>query len=126
MGISNNPFDPTAGSLAHSTEVPDMGLPERESLTEDETTPSATLLDNNEDLEAFLAVAGLCNVAKVHKNNDSEWASLDDSAAIALQVFASGFGHNRNPRLLISDTNPHRSSTTTSSRKSSSPGNWAL
>lgn len=52
-------------------------------------------MDSNEDLEAFLAVAGLSNVARVHKNNDGEWTALGDPTEIALQVFASRFGRNR-------------------------------
>lgn len=95
VGVSNNPFDPTAGSLTHSAEAPARGLPESESLTDDGSTPSATLLEKNDDLEAFLAVAGLCNVARVHKNNEGEWTALGDPTEIALQVFASRFDRNR-------------------------------
>jgi len=95
VGISKNPFDPTAGSLAHSAEVPAKGLPEGESLSEQDSTPASSLLENNADLEAFLAVAGLCNVARVHKNNEGEWTALGDPTEIALQVFASRFDRNR-------------------------------
>jgi P-type Na+/K+ transporter len=95
VGISSNPFDPTVGSLAHSTELPAKGLPKSESLSEDESTSVSDLLEGNDDLEAFLAVAGLCNVARVHKNNDGEWTALGDPTEIALQVFASRFDRNR-------------------------------
>lgn len=95
VGTSNNPFDPTTGGLTHSTEAPAKGLPESESLSDDESTAAETFLESNEDLEAFLAVAGLCNVARVHKNNEGEWTALGDPTEIALQVFASRFGRNR-------------------------------
>lgn len=95
VGTSNNPFDPTAGSLSFSHEAPAKGLPEADGVGDQDSKPANELLQNNPELEAFLKVTSLCNVARVHKNNDGDWTALGDPTEIALQVFASRFDHNR-------------------------------
>jgi P-type Na+/K+ transporter len=95
VGISNNPFDPTEGALMFSPEAPAKGLPSDNGSQDGISMDANDLLDNNPDLLEFLKVTSLCNVARVHKNNEGEWTALGDPTEIAMQVFSSRFGHNR-------------------------------
>ena len=95
LGVSENPIDPTMGDLYHHNLAP-----REESLDQgvNEKTPSASsyeeLLTDNTDLEHFLNIASLANLAFVHKHED-EWKARGDPTDIAIQVFVSRFDWNR-------------------------------
>ncbi|RVX70397.1 hypothetical protein B0A52_05896 [Exophiala mesophila] len=95
VGVSNNPFDPTSGALVHSANPPAKGSADSDEVFENNSVAASDLLKDNADLEAFLKVASLCNVARVHKNNEGQWTAVGDPTEIALQVFASRFDYNR-------------------------------
>ncbi|KAG9240694.1 sodium P-type ATPase-like protein [Calycina marina] len=95
VGTSDNPIDPTIGDLSHSETAPREESVERES-SEKNTAASnfEDLLMDNNDLEQFLNIASLANLAHVHKS-ENEWKARGDPTDIAIQVFASRFNWNR-------------------------------
>lgn len=95
VGTSNNPFDPTVGDLLFSDRAPASGLQASEKADDSQARSAKDLLDNNPDLVEFLKVSSLCNIARVHQNNEGVWTALGDPTEIALQVFSSRFNHNR-------------------------------
>ncbi len=92
VGNSNEPFNPTLGELMFSQTSPSAR--DAEKAGEDEVKGHAELLDNNSELSEFLMVASLANLARV-RQSQGEWKALGDPTEIALQVFASRFGYNR-------------------------------
>jgi P-type Na+/K+ transporter len=100
--LTDNPNDPTLGDLIHENSSPAdnciVGA-------EKESTPRtrAECLQNNYQLEEFLNVVSLANLAQVHKVGN-EWKVRGDPTEIAFQVFASRFDWNRTR--LTSGRNP--------------------
>lgn len=98
VGTSENPIDPTIGNLSHNEHAPreeSKESNEKDSNDNSEKTASAEdLLRDNHDLENFLNIASLANLAHVHKT-DNEWKARGDPTDIAIQVFASRFNWNR-------------------------------
>jgi potassium/sodium efflux P-type ATPase len=92
VGMTNDPFNPTAGHLTF------IAKPPKDIDFEQEEKPTAyrELLENNEHLLSFLKVASLANLATVHKmDKENEWTARGDPTEIAIQVFASRFQWNR-------------------------------
>lgn len=92
IGETQEPFNPTKGSISYSEKEPqDMGSDEKS-----EEASFEELLENNKPLQDYLKVASLANLANVHQNNEGEWLARGDPTEIAIQVFASRFkGWNR-------------------------------
>ena len=94
VGNSNEPFNPTLGDLMFSEESPSasaQGTAENDGAVKQ----APELLENNVELVDFLMTASLANLARVHQNQEGEWTALGDPTEIAMQVFASRFGYNR-------------------------------
>lgn len=90
---SSSPYDPTQGTLSLDTTEPrnlDMQDVERETSVEFDGSNNT-----NRDLEAFLRVSSLANLALVQKNAEDEWEAQGDPTEIAIQVFAARFDYNR-------------------------------
>lgn len=93
VGASNEPFNPTTGDLSFTHKAPkDV----RDELEKPDTKTSDELLQNNEELEDFLHVAGIADLATVHLSDDT-WKTRGDPTEIAIKVFASRFD-NRSGR----------------------------
>ena len=92
VGVSNNPHDPTSGTLAYEDASP---TDFKESADDDEDgTPHEELMKDNLLLENYLNVASLANLAHVQKSDDG-WTARGDPTEIAIQVFVSRFNWNR-------------------------------
>ncbi|KAF7912697.1 uncharacterized protein EAF01_001718 [Botrytis porri] len=91
VGDSGQSFDPEDGDLFHSEKSPYQARNEK---VEEKADSSSNLLQNNPDLQAFLNIASMANLAHVHKINN-EWKARGDPTEIAIQVFASRFNWNR-------------------------------
>ena len=104
LGVSENPIDPTMGDLYHHGTAP---REESKDQGTGEKTPQASsyeeLLTDNTDLEHFLNIASLANLAHVHQH-ENEWKARGDPTDIAIQVFVSRFDWNRSR--WTSETNP--------------------
>lgn len=95
VGTSENPIDPTIGDLSHNEAAPRQQSNEQESSEKNALASSfEDLLKSNNDLEQFLNLASLANLAHVHKS-ENEWKARGDPTDIAMQVFASRFNWNR-------------------------------
>lgn len=94
VGTSNEPFNPTDGAISHSPAAP-AGSSNTIDADTETGTDYGTLLDGNDDLQAFLLTASLANLARIHQGKDGEWTAIGDPTEIALQVFASRFDYNR-------------------------------
>ncbi|KAI9801201.1 MAG: hypothetical protein M1825_003475 [Sarcosagium campestre] len=95
VGTSENPIDPTIGDLSHHKAAPREESNDGESSEKHlPVSSSEQLLNDNNDLEQFLNIASLANLARVYKNED-EWKARGDPTDIAIQVFASRFDWNR-------------------------------
>ena len=95
VGTSENPIDPTIGNLSHHEFAPREESNENESSENNAPASSfEDLLNDNHDLEQFLNIASLANLAHVHKS-ENEWKARGDPTDIAIQVFASRFNWNR-------------------------------
>merc|ERR1711977_302559 len=92
VGTSDNPIDPTLGNLSISDVEPRK---ETEAEKQDpDGVPFEELLKDNNDLEQFLTIAALANLANVHQS-EGEWKARGDPTDIAIQVFAARFNWNR-------------------------------
>ncbi|KAI9644603.1 P-type ATPase [Ciborinia camelliae] len=91
VGPSQEPFNPEDGDLSHSDKSPHQM---RNEASEEKTDSFSNLLQDNPDLEAFLNIASMANLAHVHKGEDG-WKARGDPTEIAMQVFASRFNWNR-------------------------------
>ncbi|KAA8566891.1 hypothetical protein EYC84_009988 [Monilinia fructicola] len=91
VGPSNNPFNPEDGDLSHSEKSPHQM---RNGSSQEKTDSFSNLLQDNSDLEAFLNIASMANLAHVHKSEDG-WKARGDPTEIAIQVFACRFNWNR-------------------------------
>ncbi|RAL63849.1 hypothetical protein DID88_003492 [Monilinia fructigena] len=91
VGPSNNPFNPEDGDLSHSEKSPHQM---RNGSSQEKTDSFSNLLEDNSDLQAFLNIASMANLAHVHKSEDG-WKARGDPTEIAIQVFACRFNWNR-------------------------------
>ncbi|KAM3066374.1 P-type ATPase [Clarireedia jacksonii] len=89
VGESDHPFDPTKGDLLHTRRPPSQS-----NKNDGNAIPFSDLIADNDDLEGFLNIASLANLAYVHKSEDG-WKAQGDPTEIAIQVFASRFNWNR-------------------------------
>ena len=92
IGTGSEPFNPQVGALSFTQKTP-LETSSSEN-TKDENPVS--LLEGNIELENFLNVASLANLASVFKDRESgEWHARGDPTEIALQVFVMKFGWGR-------------------------------
>lgn len=92
VGTGSEPFNPQVGALSFSLKSP---VEIFESEGEKDENP-VSLLSGNRELEDFLNVASLANLASVFKDRESgEWDARGDPTEIALQVFVMKFGWGR-------------------------------
>lgn len=95
VGASNNPFNPEDADLSHSEKSPhQMRNDQTTSNSHSKTDSYSNLLQDNSDLEAFLNIASMANLAHIHKSEDG-WKARGDPTEIAIQVFACRFDWNR-------------------------------
>lgn len=98
VGESNEPFNPTEGTLSFTEDAPDDddSIDRELAPDQDDSKTAEELLQNNGPLEEFLKVASLANLATVYKSTEGEgWTARGDPTEIAIQVFASRFDWNR-------------------------------
>ncbi|ESZ96444.1 potassium/sodium efflux P-type ATPase [Sclerotinia borealis F-4128] len=91
VGPSEESINPEKGDLSHSEKSP---YQMRNDWGEEKTESFSNLLQDNPDLEAFLNIASMANLAHVHKGEQG-WKARGDPTEIAIQVFASRFNWNR-------------------------------
>ncbi|QSZ29077.1 hypothetical protein DSL72_003587 [Monilinia vaccinii-corymbosi] len=91
VGPSSNPFDPEDGDLFHSEKSPHQM---RNGSSQEKVDSFSNLLQDNSDLQTFLNIASMANLAHVHKSEDG-WKARGDPTEIAIQVFACRFNWNR-------------------------------
>ena len=95
VGTSNNPHDPTSGSLSFDPSPPTKIQVQSETTEKEESaTASQELMKDNPLLEQYLDVASLANLAHVHQSGEG-WMARGDPTEIAIQVFVSRFNWNR-------------------------------
>ena len=93
VGTGSEPYNPQVGSLSFSEKSP-LEISKAETISEEKNP--ASLLEGNQELETFLNVSSLANLASVFKDRDSgEWDAIGDPTEIALQVFVMKFGWGR-------------------------------
>ncbi|KAL3246588.1 hypothetical protein ABHI18_012672 [Aspergillus niger] len=92
VGTSNEPFNPTAGGVTFSPVAP---LRFEEADGERPAGNIEELVSDNRQLQDFLDVAAMANLAHVFKSEDGEWHARGEPTEIAIQVFASRFNWNR-------------------------------
>lgn len=91
MDATNEPLNPEVGDLTFQ-----QGMPSQVAdLKQGEASSAESLLEGSDELRKFMMVASLANLAHVYQSKDGEWQARGDPTEIALQVFASRFGHNR-------------------------------
>ena len=95
VGTTENAIDPTIGDVFYCKAAPREETKEKVSSEKDAlvSSPDKLLKDNN-DLEQFLNIASLANLAQLHIH-EGEWKARGDPTDIAIQVFASRFNWNR-------------------------------
>lgn len=90
VGTSSNALDPTEGDLSLLPEPPVVV-----GDNEGDATPPAELVKDNTELQDFLNVACMANLAHVYKSKDThEWQARGEPTDIAIQVFAARFDWN--------------------------------
>ncbi|ORY83651.1 putative sodium P-type ATPase [Protomyces lactucae-debilis] len=101
VGPSDNPIDPTQGSVTRSDKAPsDMDNKISEKIESDES--NALDMEKPEGLEHFLNIGALCNLAQIKKNDEGVYKATGDPTEIAIQVFAHRFDWGR-PRWVSGD-----------------------
>jgi Na+-exporting ATPase len=93
VGNSSEPFNPTVGDLYFDS-LPPREMERGKDTDEEKSGNAEGLLEANPDLESYLNVASLANLANVHESPDG-WHARGDPTEIAMQVFASRFNWNR-------------------------------
>lgn len=91
VGVSEEPHNPTVGSLTFTTKPPRHIDPD----IDEKAQTSTELMENNPHLLDYLKVASLANLANVHQTDEGQWNARGDPTEIAIQVFASRFDWNR-------------------------------
>ncbi|KAG4410990.1 hypothetical protein IFR04_015875 [Cadophora malorum] len=96
VGTSSDPIDPTQGDLSFTSVHPSQltGKKDQQPEENDQVKPFQELLDDHPQLESYLNIASLANLAKIHKGEDG-WKATGDPTEIAIQVFASRFNWQR-------------------------------
>ena len=90
VATGSEPFNPQVGALSYSVKSP------LEAKDDGKDESPVSLLPGNNDLENFLKVASLANLASVFRDrNTGEWDARGDPTEIALQVFVMKFGWGR-------------------------------
>ncbi|KAJ5599943.1 ATPase P-type K/Mg/Cd/Cu/Zn/Na/Ca/Na/H-transporter [Penicillium hetheringtonii] len=92
VGTSNEPFNPTSGDVTFTPLSPSDFDDEKEGPTVEN---AEQLVSGNPQLEDFLNVASMANLAHVYTSEDGEWSARGEPTEIAIQVFASRFNWNR-------------------------------
>lgn len=91
VGETNEPHNPTVGSLSLNSKHPRHIDPD----VDEKTESYEELLKDNPHLIDYLKIASLANLANVHQTKEGEWNARGDPTEIAIQVFASRFKWNR-------------------------------
>ncbi|EAT82901.2 hypothetical protein SNOG_09636 [Parastagonospora nodorum SN15] len=91
VGTSDEPHNPTIGSLSFTAKQPRHIDPD----IDEKTQTSEELIEENPHLVDYLKVASLANLANVHQTSEGQWNARGDPTEIAIQVFASRFNWNR-------------------------------
>lgn len=89
--ISNQPFDPTKGTLTFSEASP-MNLNDEKGGNPVDVKEEVARC---KPLESYLDVASMANLAHVYENEKGEWHARGEPTEIAIEVFASRFNWNR-------------------------------
>ncbi|KAJ5751320.1 hypothetical protein N7533_008348 [Penicillium manginii] len=92
VGTSNEPFNPTIGDITFTPLSPSDFDDEKEGPA---AKKAEDLVSENRQLEDFLNVAAMANLAHVYKSEEGEWSARGEPTEIAIQVFASRFNWNR-------------------------------
>ncbi|OJD30192.1 potassium sodium efflux p-type fungal-type [Diplodia corticola] len=95
VGDSNEPYNPTLGHLFFDADQPRNIKFGGNNQGNGKAAEPAEFLENNQPLQDYLMVASLANLATVHESHPGEWNARGDPTEIAIQVFASRFGWNR-------------------------------
>lgn len=89
--LSNEPFNPESGDVTFSSLTPK----ELESNEEkDESVSPSDEIKESANLEKFMKVASIANLASVHHTEEG-WKARGDPTEIAIQVFAHRFKYGR-------------------------------
>ncbi|KAH8726453.1 hypothetical protein GQ44DRAFT_758739 [Phaeosphaeriaceae sp. PMI808] len=91
VGTSDEPHNPTVGSLTFTAKHPRHIDPD----IDEKSQTSEELIEENPHLIDYLKVASLANLANVHQTNEGQWNARGDPTEVAIQVFASRFDWNR-------------------------------
>ncbi|KAK6496267.1 Na+ ATPase [Arthrobotrys musiformis] len=97
VDTGSEPFNPQLGTVYLSQNAPSSLAADDSSLGD--TEDAGTSIGRNSQLGKFLDVAALANLAEVHQNDEGKWVARGDPTEIAIQVFSSRFGWNRNELL---------------------------
>ena len=90
VGVTDEPHNPTVGSLSFTPKEPRHIDPDQD----EKTQTYEELIGDNPHLIEYLKVASLANLANVHQT-EGQWNARGDPTEIAIQVFASRFDWNR-------------------------------
>jgi P-type Na+/K+ transporter len=102
IGNSGEPFNPTAGNLLHTKSAPLQYA--EDTVNDGEEIEYSDSLQENVELNDFLWIASLCNLARVHPNKEGSWVAIGDPTEIAIQVFACRFNYSR--QTFLDEKNP--------------------
>ncbi|KAL2818686.1 hypothetical protein BJX63DRAFT_429186 [Aspergillus granulosus] len=105
IGENSEPYNPKAGDIFMLPDSPREVV--SSSLTQNTPVMPADLLVDNIELEEYLKVASLANLAVVYQDTDGECKARGDPTEIAIQVLASRFGWGRS-LLTAGDVPPWR------------------
>lgn len=92
VGTSNEPFNPTVADVTFTAVPPLIFDDEKEGPAVEN---AESLVKGNRQLEDFLDVAAMANLAHVYKSEEGEWQARGEPTEIAIEVFASRFNWNR-------------------------------
>jgi P-type Na+/K+ transporter len=92
VSTGSEPFNPQVGALSYTQKSP-LQVSSSDDAKDDNPV---SLPNDNPELENFLNVASLANLASVFKDRETgEWNARGDPTEIALQVFVMKFGWGR-------------------------------
>ncbi|RJE21221.1 P-type ATPase [Aspergillus sclerotialis] len=92
VGTSNEPFNPTLGDVHFAASSPAQLDEENEGEL---VSDKEALVSTSHQLEDFLDVASMANLAHVFKSEEGEWRARGEPTEIAIQVFAARFNWDR-------------------------------
>lgn len=93
VGSTNEPFNPTIGTLGLNEAQP-KDIDFRSESADGAQIDGEKLVNSDDTLRQYLNVASLANLASVSQV-EGEWKGRGDPTEIAIQVFASRFNWNR-------------------------------